>query len=230
MERGTNLFEIGALCVWDVASSRLGSGTTRLRADSIVLWYAINYGIKTGLNEAFIVDNQTKDALVNADPKSAEILKPVVRGRDIRRYKAVWRGLWLIATFPAAGVNIDDYPAVKKHLLTFGKARLEQSGTRLPDGTRSRKKTNNAWYEMQDTCAYHADFAHEKLFWMDLTDSGRFAYEDSERFCLNTVFMMTGQELKYHCAVLNSRPHNMADEPYCAELWHGSDQVDRAHG
>ena len=170
-----------------------------------MLRYAIYRGITTGLNEAFIVDNQTKGALVAADPKSAEILKPVVRGRDIRRYKAVWQGLWLIATFPAAGVRIDDYPAVKKHLLTFGKARLEQSGKWLPDGTRSRKKTNNAWYEMQDTCAYHADFAREKLFWMDLTDSGRFAYEDGERFCLNTVFMMTGQELKYHCAVLNSR-------------------------
>ncbi len=165
----------------------------------------INYGIKTGYNEAFIIDNRTKDELVANDPRSAEILKPVVRGRDIRRYKAVWQGLWLIATFPAAGVKIDDYPAVKKHLLTFGIARLEQSGKRLPDGTRSRKKTNNAWYEMQDTCAYHADFAKEKLFWMDLTDSGRFAYEDGEKFCLNTVFMMTGQALKYHCAVLNSR-------------------------
>ena len=170
-----------------------------------MLRYAINYGIKTGFNEAFIIDNRTKEALVAADPKSAEILKPVVRGRDIRRYKADWKGLWLIATFPAAGVSIDDYPAVKKHLLTFGRARLEQSGKRLPDGNRSRKKTNNAWYEIQDTCAYHADFAREKLFWMDLTDNGRFSYEDGERFCLNTVFMMTGQELKYHCAVLNSR-------------------------
>ena len=179
--------------------------TTRLCADGVMLRYAIYRGITTGFNEAFIIDNQTKDALVAEDPKSSEILKPVVRGRDIRRYKAEWPGLWLIATFPAVGVSIDDYSAVKKHLLSFGKARLEQSGTKLPDGTRSRKKTSNAWYELQDTCAYHADFAGEKLFWMDLTDSGRFAYEDGERFCLNTVFMMTGQALKYHCAVLNSK-------------------------
>lgn len=75
-------------------------------------------------------------------------------------------------------------------------SQLEQSGKRLPDGTRSRKKTNNAWYEMQDACAYHAEFSREKLFWMDLTDRGRFAYEDGERFCLSTVFMMTGQALK----------------------------------
>ena len=153
-------------------------------------------GIKTGFNEAFIIDNQTKNALVAADPKSTEIIKPVLRGKDIRRYRAEWQGVWLIATFPALGVNIDDFPAVKKHLLSFGKVRLEQSGRRLPDGTRSRKKTSNAWYEMQDTCAYHADFTGEKLFWMDLTNTGRFAYEDGERFCLNTVFMMTGQALK----------------------------------
>ena len=166
---------------------------------------AIYRGITTGFNEAFIIDNQTKDALVAEDPKSSEILKPVVRGRDIRRYKAEWPGLWLIATFPAVGVSIDDYPAVKKHLLSFGKARLEQSGTKLPDGTRSRKKTSNAWYEMQDTCAYHADFSNEKLFWMDLTNDGRFAYENDPTFCLNTVFMMTGRPLKYLCGVLNAK-------------------------
>ncbi|MDE2842167.1 MAG: hypothetical protein OXN21_02165 [Chloroflexota bacterium] len=166
--------------------------------------YAINYGIKTGYNEAFIIDNRTKEALVAADPKSAEILKPVVRGRDIRRYKAEWQDLWLIATFPALGVSIDDYPAVKKHLLTFGKARLEQSGKRLSDGTRSRKKTSNAWYEMQDTCAYHADFSKEKLLWMDMSPEGRFAYSDQELFCNDKGFIMTGNALKYLCAVLNS--------------------------
>ena len=64
---------------------------------------AINYGIKTGYNDAFIIDNQTKDALIAEDPRSAEIIKPVLRGRDIQRYQAQWKGLWLIATFPALG-------------------------------------------------------------------------------------------------------------------------------
>ena len=128
----------------------------------------------------------------------------MLRGRDIRRYKAEWQGLWLIATFPALGVNIDDYPAVKKHLLTFGKARLEQSGKRLSDGTTSRKKTSNAWYEMQDTCAYHADFGKEKLLWMDMSPEGRFAYSNQELFCNDKGFIMTGSALKYLCAVLNS--------------------------
>ena len=165
---------------------------------------AIYYGIKTGFNDAFIIDNQTKDALIAEDPKSAEIIKPIVRGRDIRRFQVDWKGLWLIATFPALGLSIDHYPAVRKYLLSFGKARLEQSGKRLTDGTKARKKTGNAWYEMQDTCAYHAEFAKEKLFWADMAVEGRFAFSDEEAYCNNKGYIMTGESLKYLCAILNS--------------------------
>ena len=161
-------------------------------------------GITTGSNEAFIIDNQTKEALVAADPKSAEVLKQVLRGRDIRRYQANWEGKWLISTFPAANVNIDDYPAVRKHLLSYGKARLEQTGRTHPDGTKSRKKTHHSWFELQDTCAYHEDFKKEKLFWMDMTPRGRFSYSGNEVYCNDKGFMMTGASLKYLCAVLNS--------------------------
>ncbi len=161
-------------------------------------------GITTGLNAAFIIDNQTKEALVAEDPKSAEILKPVLRGRDIQRYQAEWAGLWLIATFPPIGLDIEDYPSVKRHLLSFGRDRLEQSGKRHPNGVRSRKRTSNAWFEMQDTCAYHEDFTKEKLFWIDLTEQGRFAYSTGETFCVNSAYMMTGNSIKYLCAVLNS--------------------------
>ncbi len=138
------------------------------------------------------------------DPRSAEIIKPVLRGRDIRRYRAKWAGLWLIATFPALGINIDNYPAVKRHLLSFGKARLEQFGKILPDGTTSRKKTVYSWYELQDTCAYHAAFRHEKLLWMDMSNEGRFAYSNTEIYCNDKGFIMTGTALKFLCGILNS--------------------------
>ena len=168
------------------------------------LGYEINYGIKTGYNKAFIIDNQTKEALVAEDPKSIEIIKPILRGRDIERYRAKWKGLWLLATFPALEINIDDYPAVKRHLLSFGNNRLEQTGRRHPNGVRARKKTRNGWYEMQDTCAYHEEFVKEKIFWIDLTEQGRFAYDASEMFCVNSAYMLTGSSIKYLCAVLNS--------------------------
>ncbi len=156
---------------------------------------AIYRGITTGLNEAFIVDNQTKDALVNADPKSAEILKPVVRGRDIRRYQAQWANLWLIDAHNGHGdtpaINVDDFPAVKAHLdVYFPRLAERHDRGRTPYNLRN--------------CAYHADFAHEKLFWMDMSPEGRFAYSGEELYCNDKGFIMTGGSLKYLCAVLNS--------------------------
>jgi type I restriction-modification system DNA methylase subunit len=74
---------------------------------------SIYRGILTGYNEAFIISGAKKDELIAADPRSAEIIKPILRGRDIKRYKAEFADLWLIATFPALKLNIDDYPAVK---------------------------------------------------------------------------------------------------------------------
>ena len=122
----------------------------------MILSSDINYGIKTGYNAAFIIDEETRAALIAQDPKSAEIIKPVLRGRDIQRYRAQWAGLWMIATFPSLHLGINDYPAVKRHLLSYDKKRLEQAGKTLSDGRKSRKKTPHHWFELQDTCAYHA--------------------------------------------------------------------------
>ena len=80
----------------------------------------INRGVLTGYNEAFIIDDATRNALIAEDPRSDEIIKPVLRGRDIRRWRAQWAGKWLIATLPSLQLDIENYPAVKKHLLSYG--------------------------------------------------------------------------------------------------------------
>ena len=193
---------------WSILSAAEQSVMDKMAAIGTPLqdWDVSTYrGITTGLNRAFVIDEETRAALVAADAKSDDIIKPVLRGRDIQRYQARWAGLYVIATLPALQLNIDDYPAVKNHLLNFGKDRLEQSGKALQGGGKSRKKTQHEWFEIQDATSYHSEFRKEKLFWMDLTDSGRFAYDADETFCVNTVFMMTGPALKYLCAVLNSR-------------------------
>lgn len=81
---------------------------------------SINYGIKTGFNEAFIIDGKKKDELIAADPKSAEMIKPILRGRDIKRYRANFADLWLINSHNGYGdvppIDINDYPAIKAHL------------------------------------------------------------------------------------------------------------------
>ena len=165
---------------------------------------SIYRGATTGYNNAFIVDSKTREALVSADPKSAEIIKPVLRGKDIQRFRSRWAGQWLITIFPARQLDIEDFPAIKRHLLNFGKEKLEQSGRVLPDGSKARKKTSHSWFELQDATAYHKEFSKEKLIWMDLTEQGRFAFDDGSVFCMDTTFMMIGKPVKYLCAVLNS--------------------------
>ena len=157
---------------------------------------SIYYGIKTGYNDAFIIDGATKQALVAKDLRSAEILKPVLRrGHDVQRYLAKYTGWWLIDTHNGYGdvpaINIDDYPAVKSHLDRFY-PRLEK-----------RQDKGKTPYNLRN-CAYHKEFTREKLVWLDLTQKGRFAYDDSGIYCEATTFLMTGENIKYLCTVLNS--------------------------
>ena len=154
------------------------------------------------------MDDKTRDALVSKDSKSAEILKPILRGRDISRYRANWDGLWLISTLPSLRLKIDDYPAIKQHLISYGKERLVQDGRRLPGGGRSRKKTLHSWFELQDTCAYHDKMSKKKVVWIELVNKSRFAYDESGLFVEATAFMMTGTHMKYLCGFLNSRLAN----------------------
>jgi len=119
----------------------------------------------------------------------------VLRGRDIRRYQPEWAGQWLIDThngyedLPA--IEVDEYPAVKDHLDNFY-TRLER-----------RYDKGSTPYNLRN-CSYHREFVKEKLFWIDLTEDGRFAYDDGEMFCVNSAYMMTGDSIKFLCAVLNS--------------------------
>ncbi len=156
---------------------------------------AINYGIKTGLNEAFIIDNETKDALVAGDSRSAEIIRPVLRGKDIQRYQAEWAGMWLIDTHNGYDdlppIEINDYPAIKALL----NRHYEKLAKRHDRGTTPYNLRN---------CAYHAEFSKPKLFWMDMSPEGRFAYSEDMMFCNDKGFVLFGEHQKYLCALLNS--------------------------
>ena len=162
---------------------------------------AIYRGITTGLNDAFIIDNQTKEALVAEDPKSAEIIKPMLRGRDIRRYRAQWKGLWLI--YSHSGTFENDYPAIREHLLSH----RDRLSKRRGGANQRTGRVPYEWWQLQvdyyNSGAYRR-FAGEKLFWMDMSPEGRFAYSNNELYCNDKGFIMTGASLKYLCAVLNS--------------------------
>lgn len=164
----------------------------------------INYGIKTGLNEAFIIDEAKRAELIATDPKSAEIIKPILRGRDIKRYGYEFANLYLIATFPSLSIDIENYPAIKEHLLSFGFEKLEQAGNKLPDGTKGRKDTGNKWFETQDQIAYHQEFEKEKVVYPETTQSNFFSYDSKGMFIDKTCFMLLGDNLKYILGILSS--------------------------
>ena len=94
----------------------------------------INYGIKTGFNDAFIITTEKRNEILNCcrsedeRTRTAELIRPILRGRDIKRYEYEWAELWLIATFPAKHYNIEQYPAVKQYLLSFAKEELLNAG------------------------------------------------------------------------------------------------------
>ncbi len=171
----------------------------------------IGYGVKTGFNEAFVIDTETKEKLVLKDANSNKIIKPLLRGRDIKKYHHNFADLWLICTFPALDIDIDAFPAIKEHLLSFGYDRLKQVGEKG-----SRKKSNNKWFETQDSISYWDDFSKQKIVWIELTDHPNFSL-DAEGFYLNnTVFFITGEHLKYILAFLNSHICEWYFDKICA--------------
>ncbi|WP_281337384.1 TaqI-like C-terminal specificity domain-containing protein [Flavobacterium eburneipallidum] len=159
----------------------------------------INYGIKTGYNEAFIIDGKKKDQLIAEDPKSADIIRPLLRGRDIKRYSHEYADLYLITTFPSLKIDIDSYPSVKQHLIGFGFDRLKQTGDKG-----ARKKTNNQWFETQDSISYWEDFFRPKIIYPNMTKFLPFMYDDKEYLTNQKCFIITGEKIEFLVAFLNS--------------------------
>jgi hypothetical protein len=139
--------------------------------------------------------------------RTTELIRPILRGRDIKRYRYDWAELWLIATFPSKHYDIEQYPAIKEYLMSFGTEKLEQSGTKyFINGVevKSRKKTNNKWYETQDNIGYWDDFNKPKILWKRVGSILRFSYDDTRKLGLDSTCFATGTDIAYICCVLNS--------------------------
>lgn len=171
-------------------------------------------GVLTGYNDAFIISTEKRDEiLANCQTEeerlcTAELIRPILRGRDIKRYGYNWADLWLIATFPSRHYDIEMYPAVKAHLLSFGKERLEQTGKKyLINGEeiKARKKTSNKWFETQDSISYWDDFLLPKLIYPETTQGAFFAYDETGLFLDKTCFMMISKHARYLQATLSSQ-------------------------
>ncbi len=171
-------------------------------------------GVLTGLNEAFIIDTEIRDRLVAEDPKSERILKPILQGRDIKRYGYEWAGLWIIFVpwhFPlhkdksiqGASQKAElefkkQYPAVYRHLQHFKNALSKRN----KDETGIRYE----WYALQRCAAtYYPEFEKEKVVWKRIGSVLHFGHDTNFMFCQDSTCIMTGSNLKYLCAVMNSK-------------------------
>ena len=163
----------------------------------------INYGIKTGFNEAFIITEGKKDELIKKDPKSAEIIKPILRGRDIRRYGIDWKNLYII--FARQGANIDNYPTIKQHLFKF-RERLDPRPKDFTGKWKGRKLGPYKWYEIQDNIAYYEEFEKNKIVWpMVSSNSSMFCLAQEGVYLNNKCYLITGNNIKYVLSILNSK-------------------------
>ena len=173
----------------------------------------INYGIKTGFNEAFVITTDKRNEILancqteDERTRTAELIRPILRGRDIKRYAYNWAGLYLIATFPSRHYDIEMYPAVKQYLLTFGIEKLEQTGKAYivnGEKIKARKKTNNKWFEIQDSISYWEDFSKPKIVWGNLNLTPNYALVENNSF-INAPSSMIVPASKYLLAILNSK-------------------------
>ena len=153
----------------------------------------IRLGIATGSNEAFLIDEDQKRDLCEKNPVNAEIIKPILRGRDISRYSyTVPRQHILLAK---NGVNVErDYPDIYEHLESFG------------DKFKNRGAQGQHWTNLR-ACSFYDDFKKEKIVWIELSDSGRFALCNEEVYLLNSAYFLltpSGIDSKFLLGILNS--------------------------
>ena len=161
---------------------------------------AIHIGVKTGLDDAFVIDSETFESLVARDPSTSKIVKPFAKGGDIERWKMRESTQFLI--FMGRGLDIDSYPAVRDYLHRWHddlepKIEKEQGG-------RGRRPGRYAWYELQDRVSYHEDFDRPKILWPDVSREVRFALDTGKHYpSISCLTMPRGP--RWLLPVLNSR-------------------------
>jgi hypothetical protein len=159
-------------------------------------------GVLTGLNAVFVIDNLTKDKLLQKDPKSKEIIKPFLLGDDIRKYRINYQNKYLI--FTRRGIDIKQYPAVFEYLKDF-KSQLTPKPKEWQGSTwEGRKPGPYQWYEIQDTIGYFPEFEKDKIIFPDIAKESRMSYDKTGYFVANTAYIIPTNDL-YLLGILNSK-------------------------
>jgi hypothetical protein len=170
--------------------ARLGTGSWRFEGDRLdgirkkmaagrqtlrQVYGSPFYGIKTGFNEAFVLNREQRDILIESDARSSDLLKPFLGGENLKRWGVESNDLWLIYT-PKNRIDIDEYPAIRDHLSSFRHG-LEKRATR-----------QNWWELQQPQAAYEAAFRAPKILFPDMSQGPKFSLDTSGSYCGNTVY------------------------------------------
>jgi type II restriction/modification system DNA methylase subunit YeeA len=160
-------------------------------------------GLLTGFNEAFIIDGKTKDELIAKDSKSAEIIKPILRGRDIKKYSYEFADKWLINSHNNPPVNIENYPAIKEHLDQYY------------DKLAKRSDKGETPYNLRN-CAYLDEFEKEKIIYPE-TVQGAYFYLDTKSYYIDkTAFILIGKNIKYIFSIISTKVLTHYYKNYCS--------------
>lgn len=153
-------------------------------------------GVTTGYNPAFIIDDEKRRELLKEDKSNRSIIKPMLQGRNIRKW--VYNKTPTFLIFTRRGINIKEFPSIKKYLYNF-KQKLEPGVGRKPGSYN--------WYEIQDNTAYYPEFEKEKIIWGLTSDKWTFAYDNEANYLPSNGYILTSKEIpiKYLLALMNSK-------------------------
>ncbi|MDO9153556.1 MAG: Eco57I restriction-modification methylase domain-containing protein, partial [Paludibacter sp.] len=182
---------------WMFDENRILELKDKIEKNSILLNEAtdikINRGITTSANDIFLIDRKIGDELIKKNQNNAKILKPVLKGAEIKRYYVKDFNNYIILS--KTGISIENYPDVFDYLQTHQKV-LEQ--------VYEAKKGMKKWYELR-RCSYYESFEKEKLIWTRLSNINSFAISTNNEYSIDSTSFATGDNLKYYCSILNSK-------------------------
>jgi type I restriction-modification system DNA methylase subunit len=190
---------------WNIQSREGNELLTKLRTSGLPLEEYVGakicYGIKTGLNEAFIIDEQKRQELIRDDSRNEELIKSFLTGAECKRYVVKSKKNYIILT--KIGVEIKKYPAIYKHVCSFQEA-LEK-----------RWDKGNYWYELR-ACSYYHLFDGPKIVWGNLAKRSSFSLE-TNGFYVNNPANILPTNSKYVLGILNSKLMSYFLRSICAQ-------------
>lgn len=176
-----------------------------------LLPFQIYRGFTSGFNDAYFISTEKRNQLIQDDPKAESIIRPALRGKDISRFNYSWSDIWVVLVKQGLTNELISpnespelvfkrkYPSIYTHLKYIG-----DNVTGKGKGLYKRDDQGDYWWELRP-CVYYPEFEKPKIVWGELSDVQKFAYDEMGMYSNNTVFFLTGNDLKYLLAILNSK-------------------------